>query len=306
MTDLAEQFSECIDVTDDSSLVQGDIFRWLEPRNDPWQQFGVVVTANCDIAFQKHRGILSYVPLISIKDYLRLFFLPTALRRGVRSTAAELGKALIADEVAEAIRMFQAENLPEFPEPVSDHDALRWALTMSPGEIADELKIEDLGARKRFEALLSEYQAVESALASEAYSEQWDALVRLRIRQGSEPGKAVQKLWSEIGARIRDLPGDCFFLGRLGTVAGEGWIAYLRLVREIQSDSVAVRQPDLKRASTVAMRVARLQSPYIYRLTQQLIGVFASIGLPTEYEKARTGVVDALSVRNQETESPKE
>jgi hypothetical protein len=80
-------------------------------------------------------------------------------------------------------------------------------------------------------------------------------------------------------------------------VPGNGWIAYLRLVREIQHDQVAVRQPDLRRKATTAKRVARLRSPYIYRLTQQLIDVFAAIGLPSEYEESRSSLVDALSVR---------
>jgi hypothetical protein len=132
-------------------------------------------------------------------------------------------------------------------------------------------------------------------MSSERYAEQMEALARIRVRQGAAPAKAYERIWAEIHATIRSLPGDSFFVGRLGSMPSAGWVAYLRLVREIQHDSVAIRQPDLRKPGTVAKRVARLRSPYIYRMTQQLIDVFAAIGLPTEYELSRTGVVDRLA-----------
>lgn len=297
MTDPTPPFSECDDVTDDSALVQGDVFEWLERKDDPWLQFGVIVTANCDILHQKHRGILSYVPVLAIEDYLRIFFFPSALQKGVKSIAEQLGRTLLADEVADAIRAYQAENLADFPEPLSDSVALRWALTLTPEGLADELQITDPGPRKKFVTLVEDFRSVEAAVTGGAYAAQWNALVRLRVRQGPTAEKARERIWSEIRASIKDLPGDRFFLGRLGSVPGDGWIAYLRLVREIQHDQVAIRQPDLRKKETVAKRVARLRSPYIYRLTQQLIDVFAAIGLPSEYEESRSSVVDALSVR---------
>lgn len=302
MDDTTPLFSECDDVNDDSPLVQGDVFEWLERKDDPWLQFGVIVTANCDILHQKHRGILSYVPLLAIEDYLRIFFFPVALRKGVKSIAEQLGRTLLADEVADAIRAYQAQNLQDFPEPLSDSVALRWALTLTPDSLADELQITDAGPRKKFVTLVEDFHTVEAAATSEAYAAQWNALVRLRARQGATIEKAREKIWSDIRASIKDLPGDCLFLGRLGSVAGDGWIAYLRLVREIQHDRVAVRQSDLRRKETAAKRVAHLRSPYIYRLTQQLIDVFAAIGLPSEYEESRSSVVDALSVRASNTE----
>lgn len=303
MADTTLPFSECDDVTDDSVLVQGDVFEWLERKDDPWQQFGVIVTANCDILHQKHRGILSYVPVLALEDYLRIFFFPSALRKGVKPIAEQLGRTLLAAEVADAIRAYQAENLPDFPEPVSDSVALQWALTLTPDSLADELRITASGPRKTFLTLVEDFRMVEAAAAGEAYAAQWDALVRLRVRQGATAEKAQERIWSEMRASIKDLPGDGFFLGRLGSVSGHGWIAYLRLVREIQHHRVAVRHSDIRKKDVAAKRVARLRSPYIYKLTQQLIDVFAAIGLPSEYEESRSSVVDALSVRTSKVEA---
>ena len=297
MVESAPLFSECDDVTDDRPLAQGDVFEWLERTDDPWLQFGVIVTANCDIVHEKHRGVLSYVPLLAIEDYLRMFFFPAALRKGVRPIAEQLGRTLLADEVAEAIRTYQAENLPDFPQPLSDTVALRWALTMTSEDLADELRITDSRRRSDFVMLVDDFRIAESAATSENYAAQWDALVRLRVRKGATADGAREKIWTEIRSSIKDLPGDRFFLGRIGSFVGDGWIAYLRLVREIQQEGVAIRQPDLRKRGAVARRVAHLRSPYIYRLTQQLIDVFATIGLPSEYEQSRSSVVEAMSVR---------
>ena len=234
MTDTTPPFSECDDVTDDSALVQGDVFEWLERKDDPWLQFGVIVTANCDILHQKHRGILSYVPVLAIEDYLRIFFFPSVLRKGVKSIAEQLGRTLLADEVADAIRAYQAENFPDFPEPLADSVALQWALTLTPDGLADELRITDAGPRNKFVTLVEDFRAVEAAVTGETYAAQWNALIRLRVRQGAAAEKAREKIWSDIRASMKDLAGDRFFLGRLGSVPGDGWIAYLRLVREIQ------------------------------------------------------------------------
>src|SRR5256885_8963072 len=64
------QFSECTPNTDAAPLHQGDIFHWLASV-DPWSKFGLIITADCDIRKNKHRGILSYVPILTLRDYLR-------------------------------------------------------------------------------------------------------------------------------------------------------------------------------------------------------------------------------------------
>ena len=221
-------------------------------------QFGVILTANCDILHQKHRGILSYVPLLAIEDYLRIFFFPSALRKGVKSIAEQLGRTLLADEVADAIRAYQAENLPDFPEPLSDSVALRWALTLTPEGLADELRITDPSPRKKFVTLVEDFRTVEAAATSEAYSAQWNALVSLRVRQGATAEKAREKIWSDIRASIKDLPGDRFFLGRIGSIVGK---PASRIIGEGCLAEAAKR-----RRRTVAARSSLLSNSALYAI----------------------------------------
>ncbi|BAK36319.1 hypothetical protein MLP_33050 [Microlunatus phosphovorus NM-1] len=58
----------------------------------------------------------------------------------------------------------------------------------------------------------------------------------------------------------------------------------IRNLREIAEDEIAIKATQQARPSK---RIARLSSPYRYRLTQQLGDVFAAIGLPEEYERRR-------------------
>jgi hypothetical protein len=72
------------------------------------------------------------------------------------------------------------------------------------------------------------------------------------------------------------------------------YVAYLRLVREVREPEIALLATDLEKPEVSAKRISRLTSPYVYRLTQQLGDVFASIGLPEDYERNRTGCTNTL------------
>lgn len=285
-----ETFSECEELTDDRPIRQGDVFAWLDAGGDAWRTLGVIVTANCDIAQQKHRGILSYVPILRLDDYLRLFYLPKRLEKALRPVIGELTKTM---------RVHQAANRPDFPEALSDAAAQAWARDRDAGEIADDLRILDAKSRAAFTDLVREYQAMHKALQGELYAEQVDTLIQLRVRrQGITPEKARDTTFQEIHDSAETLPGDCFFIGRIGSEHSVGYVAYLRLVREIQHNQMAVKQTDFRTGAPVlARRISRLRSPYIYRLTQQLADVFLAIGLPGEYEDHRRRVIASFTAK---------
>src|SRR6266511_2857743 len=82
----ARPYSECEEALANQPLRQGDILEWPVISTEhpaPWRQFGVVITADCDIAMEKHDGLLSYVPILPLPDYLRLFYLPKMISRAL-------------------------------------------------------------------------------------------------------------------------------------------------------------------------------------------------------------------------------
>lgn len=284
------KFSECQAADDDRRIRQGDVFEWLEKGDrDPWTIFGLVVTADCDIAHAKHRGILSYVPLLDLRDYLALFHLPAKVERAATP---------LREQIVRTIRGLQAERAPEFPEPISEPAALRWVREVTADGVADELNVPAGKDRERFVALGADYAVAEGSLSTGTFDALLNALVHLRTRQAGNRDQVFSKIWQEIETLVAALPGDAFFIGCIGPDHAKGYVAYLRLVREIEQARIAVRQTDLRDSGFYARRVAALKSPYVYRLTQQLAEVFAAIGLPSEYEDARRDLLRRSAKEN--------
>jgi hypothetical protein len=66
---------ECDAVRKDAPLHQGDIFEFLDKKN-LWENFGIVITTDCDIARRKNSNVYSYCPIININKYFNNIFLP--------------------------------------------------------------------------------------------------------------------------------------------------------------------------------------------------------------------------------------
>ena len=98
-------------------LRQGDVLEWLNDQSDPWRRFAIVVTADCDLAHQKHAGLLACVPVLAHEDYLALFPLPARLGRA---------RAKLVERASTLIRHYQAENRADFPLALSDDAIAAW------------------------------------------------------------------------------------------------------------------------------------------------------------------------------------
>lgn len=273
--------TEVVAVDDDRPLRQGDVVRWLDAER-PWRVHGLVVTADCDIAQTKHGGILSYVPILPLRDYLAQFMLPAKVRRALRPKY---------DEVFSQIRRWQAANRPEMPEPLSDDLIADWIASSGSSAVTEELRVVE--PAQAFHSAVRVIRQAEEALQGDDFNSLAVALIAARGGGGAKRKSPDQILWAELTDAVRSLPGDAFFLNGIDRDAGgRGFVAYLRLVRESSEAEIAIRTPDLRRESVRAVRVGRLQSPYLYALTQQLGSVFSAIGLPTEYEDERGTTMD--------------
>jgi hypothetical protein len=270
-------FSECDPATDADPIRQGDVFRWLGDDDPVWKRYGIVVTADCDIAFDKHAGVLSYVPVLRAEHYLSLAFLPDQVQR-VRD--------LIADEIRTLARRLKETHQPGYAGDLTDRgidDAVR---TEEAPYMADALNVPVGPDRQQLTGLIEAHQRCDAAAGAMNYSVYRDAIEIAALSRGLDAEKAVRRLASDTTNRLERPPGDVFFVGSVHE-AREGFVAYLRLVREINQTEIAITTPQVRVGDAKAIRVARLRSPYVYRLTQQLGDVFSAIGLPTTYEANR-------------------
>jgi hypothetical protein len=277
-----KQLPECSPANDDQPLQQGDLFEWRAQSSDPYKKYGIIVTADCDLAQRKHFGVVSYVPILTLRDYWRLHVLPTRLDRILPPVLGQLTKIM---------RVAQ-QKLTAYPTPLSEAVVEEWIRSELTERIASVLEINNANIRKRLEQLAEGYVEGLNSKETGDFHEQFDAIVSLRVSLGTNESKATDALREELTSNVESLPGDAFFLGALEDTDAKGFVAYLRFIRELDQSQVAIRFSDLQHPSVLARRTHRLRSPYMYRLTQQLGDVFSSIGLPEEYEAARRSITE--------------
>lgn len=265
------------EVTDARPLRQGDIVARRETNGDLWDELAVVVTGDCDIARDKHAGRLSAVPVLPVTAYLAAFYLPRLLSRL---------QGALAERLVSAIRRAQAAQRPEFSRPVSEYRVARWVLESSPTKVAAVLRLPAEDANS-FVRLAYVYAEATTATAK-PYRDQCRAYCSAQMALGRSRDEAAARntLSRELRDHLRGLPGDALFLSSISPHHTAGYVCYLRILREFRDAEIAIRAT--RRSFDVSWeRISRLQSPYVFRLTQQLGSVFSSIALPNDYEQLR-------------------
>lgn len=270
----------------DADIEQGDILDFLsaeeETEGDWGSHFGVVVTANCDLVHKKHGGILSYVPVVPLQVYARAVTLPHLVDGERQKRRTQLVDTVPPNGWPTHQRLAEMIELGQGVDGVA---------SMLP---EDEAAPDVLLALRRLETCLQAERGCRTATSVEA------AIVAVRQMQcslreidGQKPPKTVSLLKDLAGRLTKTLPGDALFLGRLSPTDDRGYIAYLRLIREVRHDSIATSAVAERRMgqAPAARRVGRLALVYQHRLAQQMARVFSDIGLPEPYEQNWTEVI---------------
>lgn len=261
------------------SPAQGDVIKWVGADwTKPWHCFGVVVTADCDLALGKHDGVISYVPALTTDDFIWA-------RWRVDAIGSKLDGLL--DKVAGRLARWRAKNGgPETP--LSALAMRRWIERAGPEGLLDEAGVEDVGQRKDLLNVISPVAAIvecvnraepDLELLSSAYS----AVNPKAARDPLVMADDIQKSWTS-------LPGDIFHLPAMpeeGTASGHGLFLHLRHIRQVNAGDVTARPDAIRSGSAKAQRVARVSAPYRYAVTQALARVFSDIGLPDVYDDRR-------------------
>lgn len=281
------EFDETFDEMD-PEIRQGDVVQLVHPaEEDPESEWashlGVVVTANCDLVYGKHAGLLSYVPIVPVAVYLRLLMLPR----------------ILASQLADAERLVQ-EALPDGAGvPTAD----RIMELVSLGESTSGLFASFDGGGNvdvAVECFRMAFEAARSYDTRDSFEESIRRVDALFSGLREVRGKPAQPVGAQLGKELRSrlvkgLPGDCMFFAQPTPGQPSGHVAYLRLIREIREDRIATSAVSERKLGNAiaARRIGRLQLLYLHRLTQQMAQVFTEIGLPTDYEQSRDGTLNA-------------
>lgn len=268
---------ECQSILDDRPLRQGDVFEWVEGYKDrPWKIYGVVVTADCDLANYKTRGILSFVPILTDAEYFwmtwRIDKMGPAIERFATESAARVSKQI-------------KKRYPDHKGITSD-GLKAWLDRAQVAGVIAEIGLSDKGQIKEFEERLNKLQSGLTLMQSDIPNYEMLRDV-LPIKNSKASPNNFDSLTEEFRNSVTSLPGDTFFFSKLpGSNAG-GHFAMLRHISQCPISAVAINREQLEFDGAEARRIARMGAPYLYAMTQGLGRVFTDIGLPSDYEDSR-------------------
>lgn len=255
---------------------QGDVFAWEQKnRSHPWQMYGLVITADCDLINNKTWGRLSYLPILTFEDYIWLFWRPRAFTQFLKDLHIKCAK-----RVSNALKKQDSLHAGVSPDGVT-----AWLRRAGVDGLVAEIPHLEPGHAADLRRILGLLEMSDNVMASK--SPRLDLLVKLFAAKMNLTDGISNSFGVEIGKHISSLPGDVFFLSGIVGHEEHGVFAMLRYVSQCGIADIAVNMDDVIYGSASARRVARLRSPYCYALTQNLTRVFSDIGLPKAYEEAR-------------------
>ncbi|CAK6697288.1 hypothetical protein [Synechococcus sp. CBW1107] len=218
---------------------QGDLFYFEDEQ--PHCRYGIVVTADCDLANRKHSRLVSLVPLLELDDLL--------------------------------VNCLYIDHLEKLSETI--------ALLLRK-ELASDVSINDPAFKATVEAALNEASEIpaEIAVAAEIFLERSDQIDNhtfqaLLDRMNIPKSNVYKRFEQQIKSR-----GDIVPLARPPYSPHDARIAWLRRVFQVPIGKLMLRTSQYVPGSTQGQHVARLASPFRYRLTQQFSQVFSDIGTP--------------------------
>lgn len=210
-------------------------------NSEPLRRYGLVVTADCDLENRKHGRLVTLVPVVELVDIVEYYLLLEHCDRQRDSLLGLVGK------------IFQVDHQLSLAEDVAE---LR--LKISERASDDKWATECLAAR----LILHEVDRLTVA--------QYKAVMEMA---GVKVGNLAKKFEGQIGSK-----GDILVLPSLANAGINANIAWVRPVWQLPLRSVVFRTSQV--SADNGQRVARLDSPFRYRLTQLMAQVFSDIGLP--------------------------
>ncbi|WGR69816.1 MULTISPECIES: hypothetical protein [unclassified Bradyrhizobium] len=255
---------DCSLAQDDAPLRQGDVFVWVDRAYQrPWRTFGVVITADCDLAQNKTKGLLSYLPALTFEDYVWSFWRP---ERFVPLLDRLRIKAV--DRLNKTILRFNPSR-----KPISEEAGLAWIKRTAPGQLAQEIGLTDPGQLRDFCSTIEDFLSIDQLLQAE--TPDLPLLNRCHaVHRGKAPAADFADLARDIQSKVSSLPGDVFFSSGVEGFESYGLFIMLRHITQCKIEDVAIKPEELRWGAALARRVARINAPYKAAASQYEADVF--------------------------------
>lgn len=274
---------ECDRPTDDIILRQGDIFA-AHPNtpnwSDPTRRFGVVLSADCDLAQNKVGPNLVYAPIVGLPTYIACIWLPSQAAK-----LYEQGSKQLEDMIGEISRSkldtkkILEQNPAEIKTLLSDLDGQN-NLKVQQTVIDRVLQFRNL--LLGISNILSNASVADLDRTLDQYFSHYESLRKPNFKNYSRRTTLYSALCS-IGDRDRvDTWPICDLIGLDPEMRQEeqsGFIIDLRRFSVIPTSQVLVDRRAWMQNPDAYLRVCRLRGIYKSDLMQKFANLFVRIGL---------------------------
>jgi hypothetical protein len=273
-------------VSDIAPIRQGDVIQ-LDARGDDADPFwGVIVTADCDIAQEKMGEFYTYLRIATAREYVERIW-----------ASEELAKAS-ADYGAKSVQMIQDIDRKRDTRvhAMQVSDLINWIREDGAELVADVVQIVNPTQRKKAVGL---FKAL--ALTDEREAEFETPLARLTTCW-SHAGKSPKDQKSQIENALnhRKMRGDFMFIPTLPNEKRIGFVVLMRDIRSILKSDLYLSRLSLKIAKGEPgfYRIGRFSDFIRYAIAQKMAFLFSRIGMTevfeSEADEAISLVIDSL------------
>lgn len=267
--ELVESEAETVDATYGATLGQGDIIHLVGSPDSP--RLGVIINADCDLANRKTDGVISFLPIYGLSEYLRKFWMFEHLE-GQRN---QIQREILA------ICGVEKENQPALNDWLHDEDNNR---------IVENLATEfDLSGKavSRLKAQVEKYIEVFSSNLTS--SNQFKKLCSYQSNPGDFAKKQVQAAYKNLGE-------GHLFINEIRGMRQLGYVIRMRRIYSLEEDRIFRSPKDYllsdRTGSSCGIRTCRLSGVFQFKLAQLFAYQFSRIGLPDEFREMHSLILE--------------
>lgn len=241
---------------------QGDIIRFEDGRAQvPPSDLGVIINADCDLVHGRLDGVIAYLPIYPFQTYLTRFWAPSFLE-ALRRTHLHRVRDICGLNEDEA------------------NDLLRWLDDTSIQDACDRLSTTFGLSRKNISQLTEHLETLVYIVDSDR--DPYSVFIWYCHRT-KDPEKFAR---AQIKQAYENMGNGHFFVSEIVGDAEIGFVVRMRRIYTIDVTccfpSQSSRLSSTGGSKLTAVRIARLSSPFRFKLAQLFACQFSRIGLPDD------------------------
>lgn len=251
-------------INSDDDVMQGDII--VNSSQKEGKVFGVIITADCDIAQRKSNNLYTWLEILKLDDFIKHKWADEQLRKYI-----EKKSQIIADEINNHIK----KNFPELT--ISAPSLCEWLKDGNINDLLNKLEISNNALKNK---VIQLNHAVTSAASP------IERLFKIWEINGKSKESQIQTAYELLEASSAGF-SDFFFLPSI-EIAGtrSGFVVLLRSINTMNFNILLKNQVEakIKGDGDQFFRAGRLSDGVRFAIMQKFAFLFSRIGMPSEFE----------------------